>query len=444
MNDEDSVDWVLTGGRGMMSIRLRPRFRGAREASQPARSASLRANRDFLMLMSGQGVSTLGSKACGLAFPLLALELTHSPARAGVLGFVSGLPVLLIQLPAGALVDRWDRKRVMVVCDVGRLLVMVSIPAVALLFGLSFSFLLITAFINAGLSVVFSLAEYAALPHVVDADSIPAAVARNQTVGQATTVAGQPLGGWLFSLSPVVPFVANAVSYVVSLITLVAIRGRLYDPPAVPKQPLHREIAAGVRFVWSQRLLRALVVLSTTMTLLTGGFTLVVIVLLGRLGASPTEIGMIFGGCGVAGLAGALVTPRLVARLAPGWLYLASVAASAVLVGLMALARSPLWAGVVAAGIVALGPLPTVIVQTRRARLIPRHLFGRVYSVEMVASGATAPLACLLSGALLSVTSPATTCLLIGGGLLALTAAATASPAIRRPELPDPREAAVA
>lgn len=421
---------------------LRTRFRGAGEVSQPARSASLRGNRDFLMLLSGQGVSTLGSKACGLAFPLLALELTHSPARAGVLGFVSGLPILLIQLPAGALVDRWDRKRVMVVCDVGRLLVMVSIPVVGLLFGLSFSLLVITAFVSSGLSAVFSLAEYAALPHVVDADSIPVAVARNQTVGQVTTVAGQPLGGWLFSLSAVVPFVVNAVSYVVSLITLLAIRGRLYDPPAGPRRPLHREVVQGVRFVWSQRLLRALVVLSTAMTLLTGGFTLVVIVLLGRLGASPTEVGLIFGGCGLAGLAGALVTPRLVARFAAGWLYLASLAGSAALVGLMALTSSPLWAGLVAAGIVALGPLPAVIVQTRRARLIPRHLFGRVYSVQMVASGCTAPLASLLSGALLSVTSPATTCLLISAGLLVLTVGATASPAIRQPELPDLRMAA--
>lgn len=329
----------------------------------------------------------------------------------------------------------------MVVCDVGRLLVMLSIPVASLLFGLSFSWLMIAAFVSSGLSVVFSLAEYAALPHVVDADSIPAAVARNQTVGQVTTVAGQPLGGWLFSLAPVVPFAVNAVSYAVSLMTLLAIRGRLYDPPSAPRRPLRREVAEGVQFVWSQRLLRALVVLSTAMTLLTGGFTLVVIVLLGRLGASPTEVGIIFGGCGVAGLAGALVTPRLVTRFAPGLLYLASLAGSAVLVGLMAWAPSPLWAGLAAAGIVALGPLPAVIVQTRRARLIPRPLFGRVYSVQMVASGCTAPLAALLSGTLLSATSPATTCLLISGGLLALTLVATASPAIRQPELPDLRAA---
>jgi hypothetical protein len=83
-------------------------------------------------------------------------------------------------------------------------------------------------------------------------------------------------------------------------------------------------------------------------------------------------------------------------------------------------------------------------VQTRRARLIPRPLFGRVYSVQMVATGCTAPLASLLSGALLSVTSPATTCLLISAGLLILTGVATASPAIRRPELPDLRVEAVA
>jgi predicted MFS family arabinose efflux permease len=422
-----------------MAARPGLRLRRPRRVAS-ARSASLRGNRDFVLLLSGQGMSTLGSKACSLAYPLLALELTHSPARAGVLGFVSGLPILLIQLPAGALVDRWDRKRVMIVCDVGRLLVMVSIAAVGVVAGVSFPFLVVMAFVTAGLSAVFGLAEYAALPHVVATDSMPAAIARNQTVGQASTIAGQPLGGWLFGLSHLVPFVVNALSYVVSVVTLLAIRGRLSDPPAQPRQPLHREVGEGVRFVWSQRPLRALIILSTTMTLLTGGFTLVVIVFLSRLNASPKEIGVIFGGCGLAGLLGAALAPRLVTRFAPSWLYLAGLVGSAALVGLMAFARSPLSAGLVAAGIVALDPLIALIVQTRRARLIPRHLFGRVQSVRTMATAAVAPLAALWSGTLLSARGPATTCLLISAGLLIITVGAVASPAIRRPESPNQRQ----
>ncbi len=81
---------------------------------------SLWRNRDYMFLWSGQLVSTLGTGVSSIAFPLLALALTHSAAQAGLLGAFESLPYLIFSLPAGALVDRWDRKRVMVICDTGR------------------------------------------------------------------------------------------------------------------------------------------------------------------------------------------------------------------------------------------------------------------------------------------------------------------------------------
>ena len=80
----------------------------------------LRKNRDFIILWTGQVVSTIGSEISALAFPLLVLALTRSPARAGIVGFANTLPNLFLYLPAGALVDRWDRKRIMLVADAAR------------------------------------------------------------------------------------------------------------------------------------------------------------------------------------------------------------------------------------------------------------------------------------------------------------------------------------
>src|SRR5438270_7762569 len=77
-------------------------------------SSSLRRNRDFLLLFGGQAVSAIGSQVSQLAFPLLILAVTGSPAQAGFLGAVRGLAYVLFGLPAGAFVDRWDRKRVMI------------------------------------------------------------------------------------------------------------------------------------------------------------------------------------------------------------------------------------------------------------------------------------------------------------------------------------------
>src|SRR4051794_23741262 len=97
------------------------------EASPAASALPLARNRNFLLLQGGQLLSTLGSQASGVAFPLLALALTHSPAKAGLVGFAGILPFPLLMLPAGVLVDRLDRKRVMIVCDAGRAVAMASL-----------------------------------------------------------------------------------------------------------------------------------------------------------------------------------------------------------------------------------------------------------------------------------------------------------------------------
>jgi MFS family permease len=97
----------------------------AETASPPP---SLWRNRDYLLLWSGQTISGVGSQVSGIAFPLLVLLLTHSPAQAGFLGALRSVPYLLLSLPFGALIDRWDRKRVMILCDAGRALALGSIP----------------------------------------------------------------------------------------------------------------------------------------------------------------------------------------------------------------------------------------------------------------------------------------------------------------------------
>jgi MFS family permease len=91
-------------------------------------------NRDFVLLEGGQQVSAPGTSISGLALLLLALDLTHSSAQAGFIRGVEALPFLVLALPAGAWADRWDRRRVLMLCDTGRAVALASIP-VALLLG---------------------------------------------------------------------------------------------------------------------------------------------------------------------------------------------------------------------------------------------------------------------------------------------------------------------
>src|SRR5579863_2624707 len=97
-------------------------------SSHQSKRASLWRNRDYMLLWSGQVVSNMGSQVSQLAFPLFILLLTHSPVQAGLAGALRALPYLIFSLPAGALIDRWDRKRVMILCDSGRALALGSIP----------------------------------------------------------------------------------------------------------------------------------------------------------------------------------------------------------------------------------------------------------------------------------------------------------------------------
>jgi MFS family permease len=108
---------------------------------------------------------------------LLVLALTHSPAKAGIVGFAQSLPYMLFYLPAGALVDRWNRKRVMLIADAGRALALGSLALVLAFGSLTLAQIVVVAFVEGSLFVFFSLAESAALRQIVPKEQLPTAVA---------------------------------------------------------------------------------------------------------------------------------------------------------------------------------------------------------------------------------------------------------------------------
>jgi MFS family permease len=391
----------------------------------------LRRNRDFMLLWSGQVVSTIGTRVSSLAYPLLVLALTHSPAKAGLVGFAQTLPFLLFYLPAGALVDRWNRKQVMLVADAGRAVALGSIAVTLALDRLTLAQIAVVAFVEGSLFVFFQLSEGAALPHVVTKEQLPTALAQNQAREQGAELAGQPLGGFLFGIGHMVPFVFDAVSYAVSFVTLLFVRPTFQEERSPSQTRLRTEVAEGVAWLWRSPLLRAVVFLVGASNFAFIALTLVMIVRARQLGASPSLIGAMFAFLGVGAIVGAVIAPWVQRRVpAPVvvigslWLYAAGML-------VLPLGQSALALGALAGVMWIAGPPFNVVIGAYRYALVPDRLQARTASAARLIAWGPIPLGSLAAGFLLEAVGAIKSFLILGGISLAVALAATLTRAVR-------------
>jgi MFS family permease len=219
-------------------------------------TAPLRRNRDFVLLEAGRLLSSLGSQLTTIAYPLLVLALTHSPAKAGIVSFARLVPHALFALLAGVAADRWSRKKLMIAADVVRALAIASLVTTILLHQVAFWQIALVALVEGTGSVFFGAAQAGALPAVVPPRQLPAAVATRGARESIVRLIGPPVGGALFGLGRAVPFLADAASYAFSIVSLLAMRTPFQETREVDRSPLRTQIAEGFRFLWSQPFLR--------------------------------------------------------------------------------------------------------------------------------------------------------------------------------------------
>ncbi len=375
--------------------------------SATPRPVPLWRNRDYLLLWSGQLISELGSTASRLAFPLLMLFLTGSPAQAGLLGAANGLPYAFLCLPAGAYIDRWNRKRVMILCDMGRALALGSIPLAYALGALSLAQLYAVAVIEGTLFTFFNLADTAALPQVVTKEQLPAATAQSQIAYSLSDLLGPTLAGALYGVGRVLPFLVDAVSYVVSFVSLFFIRTRFQEERAGREQRrLWGEIREGIVWLWRNPLIRFLCFLTGGLNLTTSGFSLIIIVLAQRFQATPFEIGLILASGGVGGLLGAFAAPPIRRRLSFGQMLTGVLWVFTLLSPLIALAPNLLLMSCAVFALFVAIPAYDITQFSYRIALIPDALQGRVNSVFRLVAVGSRPACLALTGALLQWVGP--------------------------------------
>ncbi len=396
-----------------------------------AKKVSIWRNRDYLLLWSGQAVSTIGSGVSELAFPLLVLAVTHSPAQAGIVAALRSLPVGLFSLPAGVLVDRWDRKRVMLFCELGRFLSVASIPLAFVLGRLSIYQLGINAFLEGILAMLFGLAYTASLGQVVAREQLSSALAQEEFMEGTTALCGPSLSGLLFTLSQMFPFIADAISYAVSIISLLLIRAPFQGERSSERPHLLAEIREGLAWMWQQPFVRTMMLFTVPGAFILSGNILAILVLAQQRGASPVVIGVIFAFGGIGSIVSSLLTPFWEKHLSVGQAILLCRWLFAILWPLYVLIPVPLLMGLVEFGVGFADPIEDVPYFSYRLSLIPDVLRGRVIAACRIFPGFARPLGLLLTGFLLQSVGPVPTLLISWVGVLLLALLMTGNRPIR-------------
>jgi MFS family permease len=401
------------------------------------RSGSLR---DFRILLAGQVVSALGTRISGIATPLLVLAITGSALKTGVVEFAGALPILLLTLYAGVAIDRYDRKRMMLACEVARALALASVALGVVANFVSFGQLAVVAFVDGAGFTTFEVAQRAALKQLVPVDELPRAASLNQRRAYAALLLGTPVGGALFGLGRAVPFAVDAVSYAASFLSVILIRRPLNEPRtrAANASKIHAEIAEGLRWVWREPFLRTNSILVIASDLTVNSLYLVVVVVARRHGASAALVGAMLLFLGLGGVIGTLIAPRLL-RVLPlkAGIYGTLVTITALL-PFIALVHDPLLLGILYGAMFVPYPTWSAGLSAYRAALIPDEIQGRAQSVFTLLSLGAVPFGMLATGASLQRFGGRSTALALFAVMLTATLYALASTNIRHsPRLAD-------
>jgi MFS family permease len=387
----------------------------------------LRRNRDFVLLQTGQLLSTFGSSMSSIAYPLLTLVLTGSAARVGYVGAVEFAPLVLLSPAAGVAADHFDRRRLMIASDAAGAGAVAALAAAVLAHHAYYWLILLVAFVDSGAAVVFragsSGAFRAAVPQTQLADAASVSMARMSAV----RLAAPPAGGALFGLSRGLPFLADAVSYTFSTLSLLLMRAPFQEERLRGTRPRFRE---GLVYFWRIPFLRTTIAMIAASNIASSGMPIAVIVLAHRHGLSSAAIGGFVALQGATLLAGSALSP-LLRRLFPMRAILLSEFWSA-LVYASFLAWPSLFVLAVASALHAFWFPNTDSAMTAYSyALIPDRLLGRAMAASNALRAVSAPLGPLAAGLLLSHTSPRTTVLALAAPVVVAAVLGTASASTR-------------
>lgn len=403
-------------------------------------------HRDFRLLWAGQSLSLVGSQITLVAMPLVAVTLlAASPAQLGVLNALERLPFVLI-LFVGVWVDRVRRRPLLIATDFARGALLATVPLLFFADALTLTWLCIVVLLVGVCQVVFDVADLAYLPSLVDRHQLTEANSKVQVSYSVAQIAGPGLVALLLSwFSAAAVILIDTLTYLVSGIACLLIRHR-EQPPAAPegkREPVLRSIKDGVRFVWSQPLLRpTLLATAFFMFFWTGIQTLYYPYAYRDLHIPAGVIALVLTVGAPAALVGSALGPRLVNRIGLGRMLLISGVFGNGSFLLLPFATEPVWLAVtvLAAAQLLFGvgmPLGVIVTMTIRQAVTPGRLQGRVAATFRAFGVGLSPLGALAAGFAAEPLGMRTTIAICAVGLLVPLVFQFLSPLVRLHEVPE-------
>jgi MFS family permease len=374
--------------------------------SQTSSRLGLLRQHDFRQLFVADTISQLGTQISMLALPLVAvLTLRATAFQVGVLAACETLAFLLIGLPAGAWVDRLRRRNVLIAGDIGRAVVLGSVPVAWALDVLTMPQLYVVGLLAGVLTVFFDVAYQSYLPHLVGRENLVEGNAKLQAVQSVNQIAGPTAAGFIIqALTAPLAVALDAVSFAGSALYVGRIRKREPRPERGPDAHLGREIMEGLRFVLRNRLLRAIAMCTGSSNFFTSLWGAMVILLLAReLRLSPGIIGVVFSFGSIGGLVGAVTASKIAKWLGQGQAIWISIAITGPIGLLIPLAQRGwlLWLAAFAFSATWFGAVVYNITQVSfRQGLTPERLLGRMNATMRFLVWGTMPIGGFIGGVL--------------------------------------------
>ncbi|HEY3468214.1 MAG TPA: MFS transporter [Amycolatopsis sp.] len=398
-------------------------------------------------LLTSSAASHLGDGIGKVALPLLATTLTRDPVLIAGLSATQFLPWLLFAAVAGALVDRIDRRRAMIVANTARAAAVAALAVLVATGGMTIWLVYLTALVIGTAETIADSAANALIPAVVGDGSLDAANSKLQAceiVGQ--TFLGGPIGSLTFALFAAFPFVLNSAGFAIAAAVLLGLAGTYRAKAEIPVQraKLRSELADGLRWLRGHALLLRLVAVAGLLSLVSElAQAQLVLYALEDLRLSEAKFGFFAFVGGIGGLLGAAGTPRLVRATSRRVVLVGGVLVCAAGFGGMGLVRSPVAGaalfGLFAAAVVAVN----VVLATARHTLVPGELLGRVLGVWRTVVWGAIPVGALLGGVLTEALGTAARTFAVSG-IAMLMISVFAYFALRRFSLDDKSDSAAA